>query len=269
MPEQEYLFHYTDSNACVEILRRGEIWATQLGQMNDSSEGRIVRNIASKLLEKMAKESRNSETKIALLELSILVGDAPFVQRCYIFSLSENGDSLSQWRAYTPEGGYSIGLDRHRLTELCEKNSWQLKRCEYDNGNQEQEIRNRIVTVLDDHGSVADAILENVASAIDEKIRDLETHYKHQSFSEEREWRVVITPDKQSEENHGDWRARGAAIVGYQKIDLSTALKNKLLQVYFSPGLYTTDRKNTLFWMLLNNGYANPIIKKSESPYMS
>lgn len=269
--ESQILYHYTDSFALLEILTKGEIWATHIGQMNDRSEGRYVREIAKNILEDLAKQSLHSDERVALSEIAELVGDTRFLQRRYVFSLCEDGDSLSLWRAYASNGGYSIGISLEKIMKFCSENGWDLKQCVYDEHMQREEITNRINSVIEGKGALAGLIYESVASEIDSEIRELEAYYKHPSFFEEREWRVIYSPNSDNIDDHGGWKTRGATIVNYQKLECGKLLKNDLtessLQVTFSPGEYTFDRQQTLFWMLLHNGYANPNICRSNAPF--
>jgi len=269
----QYLYHYTDANALHAILTRSEVWATQLGQMNDNSEGRHVREIAKDILLELSTESGNQADREALNEIAELVGESRFVQRVYVFSLSENGDSLSQWRAYSPNGGFSLGINFERLKNVCLDSGWSLNQCVYDDQEKLRMIKTQINQVIQEHNHLPGTIYENVASEIEDKIRDFETYFKHSSFSEEKEWRVIYKPNSGKSDDYGNWRVRGSSIVGYQHLNIKKALKNTLSEerviIYFSPGEHSFDRSQTLFWMLLHNGFADPKVCKSKAPYVS
>src|SRR5207247_68058 len=60
----------------------------------------------------------------------------------YIASFSTKGNLLSQWRAYCPRGGYSIGFDGARLTQVFRKRGeFQFGSVLYDRDAQEQKVR--------------------------------------------------------------------------------------------------------------------------------
>ena len=60
----------------------------------------------------------------------------------FVFSLSKNGDQLSQWRAYTSGGnGYSVGFDVAKLEDFARASKFHLSECHYVKEDQERLVR--------------------------------------------------------------------------------------------------------------------------------
>ncbi|MEW6992526.1 DUF2971 domain-containing protein [Colwelliaceae bacterium 6441] len=90
-------YHYTDAQTALKILTKKELWMTHTSFLNDTQEGKELRIYLNKAL-------LNPEICKILDYI-----DSNF--ESYICSFSKNGDLLSQWRGYCPDGeGYSIGF---------------------------------------------------------------------------------------------------------------------------------------------------------------
>jgi hypothetical protein len=106
------LYHYTDAAGFLGIVRDGMAWATYFPYMNDREEcvggERMIDSVAhagAASAKGVAKQFY--ETFLKVYERQRFSKRA----RICVVSLSENGDLLSQWRAYAAGGGgYSIGF---------------------------------------------------------------------------------------------------------------------------------------------------------------
>lgn len=136
------LYHYTTSSTLVSILQNKQIWFTDFRFLNDAQEGILSRQIVQKTLSEF-----NFEDKIELynkIGRANGAGNHPFgiqgdpfegliknlKERLpsyrppsgvteyipYVFSLSEDCDSLSQWRAYG-KGELCIEFDADLLAQ--------------------------------------------------------------------------------------------------------------------------------------------------------
>ncbi|MGV0792114.1 DUF2971 domain-containing protein [Mycolicibacterium sp. XJ1819] len=120
------LYHYTDIFGLDGIYRRGELWATNALYLNDTSElnlGLIVverqllkqqLDLTRKNLERFKEGQEDLPGLDELKTLHEIVNEARRLSECYVVSLSENGDQLSQWRAYGKDG-YCIGFSAEAL----------------------------------------------------------------------------------------------------------------------------------------------------------
>ena len=108
------------------------------------------------------------------------------------FSMSANGNSLGQWRAYCPVGGgYALGIFSDELVRLLrtdERDSpWKLVRCRYEKADQEQLLEELVDWAVHE---LSDAPV-NFHQSLWSRFLVYAAQIKHPDFSEEQEWRLI------------------------------------------------------------------------------
>ncbi|OLT36026.1 hypothetical protein BJF84_12570 [Rhodococcus sp. CUA-806] len=118
----EMLYHYTSGAALQNITGSAELWAGLPEQMNDAEElRRALRwlNLIARERELSARKENDRGDRYdfdrwAAEQSEHTLGDGRWLDdspKSYLISLSSEGDSLSQWRAYCPDNnGYCLGL---------------------------------------------------------------------------------------------------------------------------------------------------------------
>lgn len=104
----EHLYHYTSADGLYGIVTQKEIWATFLHYLNDSAEFQYGLSLTRQLIFEQAKESEKPLNEILAQVRDSLARLGRI--NIAVFSLTEKGDLLSQWRGYCPNGGYSLGF---------------------------------------------------------------------------------------------------------------------------------------------------------------
>jgi hypothetical protein len=98
----EELFHYTSEENLINIVRFGSLWATECDEAELRAGIRVFRDEVKCFNDKLFVELVDS----ALDKWN----NNSYMY--FVVSLSENGDLLSQWRAYASNGtGCAIALD--------------------------------------------------------------------------------------------------------------------------------------------------------------
>lgn len=101
------IYHYCDVETFMNIVKSKSIWMSHHSSMNDYSESSWFYNL---LIEKANEIVSKDKSKLELLKKFIehfFINIKDYFLACF----SENGDSLSQWRAYADDGkGVSIGF---------------------------------------------------------------------------------------------------------------------------------------------------------------
>lgn len=220
-----HLYHYTSINELEGILTKRCLWATQIHFLNDTQEYKYSIDILKRVIFNLRKEypitliqkalgpsPPPSEPKEFLsqfyqtMETIVLEGLFQEIPIC-VFSLSERGDLLSQWRGYCPPGGgYSIGFPSKLLIKFLETRNLYLKRCIYDMNEQEAMIKRvvnetsekflkQVTLKREEYEAVA---AECIVNFFNFDFTQIATILKHPSFGEECEWRIIsnIIPDK-------------------------------------------------------------------------
>jgi hypothetical protein len=185
------------------------------------------------------------------------------VTEIYIFvcCFSEEGDLLSQWRAYCPQGGgVSLGFDPIELRDIASGQGFTLVKCIYD--------ESRAIALL--NAIIQDAVVSRQAGTPLEKISQsflgwffqIAPAIKNRSFWEEREWRLVSLP-KWTSDQRVRYREGDTLITPYFEVDLAVEGKRmQLMEAYTGPTRYAdiapTTISNLLRSQLVDCRQVNP-----------
>jgi hypothetical protein len=166
--------------------------------MNDSVEATYGWARIEQFLRSRAAQSSN-ERKVADAAADILrdLRDRGGNLQSFIACLSENGDQLSQWRAYGGGRGFSIGFDESALGRLASLVPplvrFRVTRVAYDEYRQDTLIDlpfRSVVTALPN--TVSDDEAHQVALAFVTRALGVAPALKHPAFKEEAEVRLHI-----------------------------------------------------------------------------
>jgi len=200
-PVPDHLFHYTSVAGFHGIVTSRSVWATAAQYLNDSQEFRLAIDMARAKLAGLASEAASSGRCSLLLYLREQLERLEHYLVC-VFSLSEERDLLSQWRAYCPPAsGYAVGFRAPLLREVLAAQGCVLAPCQYQWENQERlvaEALDPVVAALPSDPPSDEASMKRLGEdhlpALFERLSRVAPLIKHESFHEEREWRVVWLP---------------------------------------------------------------------------
>jgi hypothetical protein len=124
------LYHYTNQAGLLGIIKNREIWATHTQYLNDSKEYRHAVDVVTDLIIKRLTAACDSRR--ILEDMSSGLDGIEGMNVC-VCSFSEDGDSLSQWRAYGgPTSGYAIGFKPLHLAKMVKLEGFYLTQCIYE-----------------------------------------------------------------------------------------------------------------------------------------
>ncbi len=220
------LFHYTSPAGLIGIVKEKQVWATNITYLNDTKEIDHAVDYAKHQLRNFLKEipQWTEEEKNLLKALHDNAGNA--AKRIYLFSLTEEGDLLSQWRAYCPpRGGYAIGVPSQQLRVMAKKQGFFLCPCVYDHYTQCAIIREIVDGFMTryrmqrDAGADMDTARQQTAWEFGQHLALYGPVLKHSAFREEKEWRLI---SGMISEKHPqiDYRAGAAGIIPFFKFNL-------------------------------------------------
>ncbi|MEX2374394.1 MAG: DUF2971 domain-containing protein [Dehalococcoidia bacterium] len=197
------LYHYTSVGGIDGIARSKVVWASAAQYMNDAQEFRLALDIARRLLRKEADAAESRARAFILDYLSEQLERAEQLEIC-VFSLSEDGDLLSQWRGYCPpNGGYSLGFDAGALRSSVVTQGVYLAPCVYGPIDHERIVLDALRPVLErvpntseSQGPDLRAEAEKYSAVLFEQIIFVAPLIKHTSFAEEKEWRLIWMPGR-------------------------------------------------------------------------
>ena len=224
------LFHYTNIHGIVGIIKSKILWATEARYLNDEKEIEhakdYVQNCASNL-RNYQYASQFSPDEKELLEVLENGAKATRPGVC-VASFSEERDQLSQWRAYSGEGGYCLGLSGALLRDCAKDQGFIFGQCTYSHEECYRvatEILKRFIRLYRESNKSEDFMKQlEVRIAID--IAQYGPLLKHRSFAEEKEWRI-ITPQISIGDKRLDFRPSSGKILPFVSVNIENVLRRK------------------------------------------
>ncbi len=194
VPTPSVLYHYTTFKAFYEIINAQTLWASHINYMNDAKEFELAKEIATRLLEERLTRlpldtDTAGESPPPLHDMLALL-DGVIATDTYVISLSEEGNQLSQWRAYCRRGGVAIGFRTESLTLLMAHLNFFLAQCSYDTTENRNWLDARINNTLRLHRDTP-SFASGIGTFWQNQIAQAGVFMKHPGFGEEREWRLV------------------------------------------------------------------------------
>jgi hypothetical protein len=250
----EILFHYTTLPGIVAIAQNKMLWASSIRHLADAKEFSYAHQMLADALKVKASNSPQDvgATIDALLFHLTHAGESKLsfsgsLGSIFVTSFSSEGDLLSQWRAYCPAGGYALGFRTDILMNLAAEQGFDLRQCSYNQDEHRRECNDIATWVVKQVGDVPSKIRESLRGTpatisfealqalfpIQRRMVDeIQKHapvWKHSSFREEAEWRLVSKP----RDRHICFRPGRTAIVPYVefRIDLEAAKVGELSAV--------------------------------------
>lgn len=211
------LYHYCSVETMFSILQNYTVWLSDMEQMNDKTELKYfcdiidimlhdildsfqgkyesdLLNVVRDVLEEQVSNVRNRLTRLT------------YHTKNYSCCFSENGDLLSQWRAYGDDGhGVAIGFNTELIASISNMLYCDFVKVIYDDKEifnnlkryMKESLECALTSIMDDNSSlyVSDDKLDiqNVLfnlSAVTYPFTKVSYPFKHPAFKEENEWRL-------------------------------------------------------------------------------
>ena len=191
------MYHYTSPEGLLGIIANNEVWMSDYSFLNDAEELTYGLAVAKQRFEAAAAEIPDAADVLTRLGNPRDLSDI----RVCVGSFSMVGDSLSQWRAY---GSLAIGFQVGGLM-FGYNNSVRLDRVIYD-----REVQNKLIDLYahlaasayakDKEGSHASKA-ESLYARGGEELLEMTAFFKHPTFADEHEARLVHIEDRKVYEN--------------------------------------------------------------------
>ncbi len=287
------LFHYTNSKGISGIIESNHLWATEFQSLNDATELFHGAGLLVDELEMYGNEN-GGDISVLLRKLSNFYrkhGEAyrSFFET-YIISFSEDPDVLSQWRAYSDQAkGCCIEFDftdSRLFTIVSETTPWALEVLPviYDESLQRTLIKSGIEKLLDYLDST-EWTVQKIAnsSEIEQGIvlgllmhsfEPFVTAFKHSGFSEEKEWRAIVSCESNLTDTKKKERVANSGTSSYLECIFIQSDDEKLWQRELLPitglkhgPLAEVNSIEEIKKRLTLNGYENQVVhSKSRIP---
>ncbi len=288
----QVLWHYTTAAGLQGILESRKLRATNVFYMNDTQEVKYAQRLmVEELYKKKGSYPDPVDEFLERAAVGVGITEQVFQPHVACFCDEGSGDLLSQWRAYANMGGgYALGFSPPSLASHGPIT--QLRKVVYDEPTQRQLIEEAIDefcqllcllhSSVNSPSSKLHTAISNFSHAIAQIFHEYVYCFKHPSFAEEQEWRLVqrVVPYQTADESlvttkHAKFRESRGLLVPYVELDLaeqdSEDMKPRLplLQINVGPALRQDLAENSLKQLLnkLDYGQAHKVkIELSEIP---
>ncbi|MHB8870426.1 MAG: DUF2971 domain-containing protein [Thermoleophilia bacterium] len=299
----ELIYHYTSAEGVLGILSSGELWATHVGHMNDSSELRYGLDLVLGRLAALDLAKRSEEFFVwseILQDRLVQLGDR---MDFYLSCFCQKPDLLSQWRAYGGNGvGYAIGLNARALPAGNQQPTGAMwarpvdihpasffVKVEYS-----RELHERLVGVLVDvavqmaHDVFLDPAfvsgdiplkretLSELAGLVSGVAASTAIRIKNPAFEEEQEWRLVALAESEFLPQKQGFRTAGGTVVPFVPIrirpsGLEAWSRDTVVvqEVWCGPSSFQDRAEHGLRRLLRHHGLGDCTIHRSTTPLRS
>jgi hypothetical protein len=194
----------------------------------------------------------------------------------YATSFTENGDLLSQWRAYgSSGGGYAIGFDAARLGGTSSRRTQPnriLNRVIYDEKSQLRVLRATADRMLELFANVdpASAVITSARARLFAALGEIVGFvfsFKDPAWGEEQEWRAVRSvPVDEQDEVH--FRPHGGIPVPYVALAIGNDTQGRLpiREIVLGPRPDSGTAARSVELLLANHDYSDVEITTSSVP---
>lgn len=292
----ETLYHYTDGQGLLGIIRKEQFWASHIRFMNDLKE----EIYSLDCLEKCLSESEENVSKI-MESVKTEFHKETSEKSIFVVSFSEKKDNLNQWRGYADKiPAYCIGFDYEKLKEnggFCtnvEKIIERLNKtdssstenpfvfllpCIYEKDEQDSLIKE---VVNDSKKKIGNNDYENLGKEIARRLIYYSPLIKHEMSKDEEEWRLIIvyedlqtskdeavcnnfknTPSKQKKD-FINFRMGKSLIIPYYEFKIQ---KKSVKEVIIGACPDMESVKESTSYFLTKHGLKNNLLVETKNPY--
>jgi hypothetical protein len=272
------LWHYTDANGLIGILKTGQIWATQVTCLNDTLEQRHFGDLVHDAVKAHRKQNIDP-----LLEPLFRVADEALESRDFtatgqfVACFSEAEDDLGQWRGYGGgECGYAIGFQSQGILDVLKRRpSALLLPMGYADS-----IHSFVVTDVMRWAEIyfrqglsralPDPWAREFVTAFANELSIIAAVVKHPKFSGEAERRIA-TLLQDGEHNQLVFRQKRTLLARHLPLDLAAETDGvrrlPITRIYVGPGSAQKVSKISVGDLLVQSGYVGIPVELSKVPY--
>lgn len=281
----DLIYHYTNDVGLRGILETGQLWLTDIFNLNDPSElshgfSHAV-NILNSKAEQGPPESRIFAKNFSAFHLNGMQGTAHY----FVCSFSTDGNDLGQWRAYADNGrGYALGFDAKALEGIFTKENGApiSNNCTFHIDYQDsvlREIHSQMIESMFNlislprgrnlDGATINSYMKELSVLLSVHVLRAALFFKHSAYRNEMEFRFLQVHQADLPPPEVRRRYRTYELVKYREFDWKRLHAGALKQIIVGPA--ADCRKATRFATdcLAAFDMKNIEISCSEIPYRS
>lgn len=226
--------HYTSIEGFRSIIENNQLWASNIRFLNDKREMDFGLEAAVAFLREQDENAGGSSVKNSAIKEASARIRARGIPSAYACCFCTRRDNLSQWRGYSTGGqGISIVFEIGKLEQHFKSYGAIIAEVAYGadatKRRLKEEFEKYVTSTSGDlfsYGTLSASDLENL-------ILSLSPQFKHKSFEDEREWRVIVNGPQKT----GDlcYRTKDNVLVPYIRLG-EPNLPLPIEQVIIGPG---------------------------------
>ncbi len=278
------LYHYTSQSGLLGIINSNKIWASHLLYLNDSTEFKYATDLMRKTIHSLPDSTLPKIAKDAFTELSQDLENIVAEQfGVYVFSLSEDGDLLSQWRGYCPENfGFSIGFNQDVIKNILTDPNVKLGQCIYDPELHDGIIFQILKKVIEETNRLAKELGEvkdpdkeaeklevfqaKIIRTFARPLKIIAPLLKSETFKEEREWRLILFANNSN--NFMKHREGNNCLIPYTEIPIFKDGEDKIFdEIIVGPNAHAELTKSSVKSYVKAQRIKVERIRNSNIPY--
>lgn len=274
----EVLYHYTDLTGANGIITSKSLRITKIQYLNDESEMKYGINLFRDAVNNISERMPDSEKKEFLKTTAEQLDSFMNTNIC-VASFCENGNLLSQWRAYGGSRcGLALGFSREPLRKILSAGSMNLWKCVYDIESQNKIINNLIDHLLRSYDTIVEyrnscddwgRVKQGLITFFNTTFLRIAPILKNYHFREELEWRIVTTPLDCRNNSYSAY-VSNERVLQYYTLGFSISEDGKcdiLDEIVIGPSKDADLVRDALSVLLLHNKYTYRSIGLSLIPY--
>ena len=268
---EDAVFHYTDLGGLRGIVQNNDLWLTHSRFSNDDEEITYGYRIVNQVIEEQRNNAVLAERVPLLDKLAELVKE-PTPEGVYICCFCLEDDLLSQWRGYGGNGtGVSVQFDPKQFDYITGPDSphgglVRLWKVFYDEKTQASIVRQAI-----DFAYLNAADDDSRSKLAADIIQFFIPTFKNESFSEEKECRLIFTPKPDFSEP-AEFRVARGMLIPYYSLKKIGGPSNSTRQLPISgvkigPSANRHLNKESAEMILAQGAFPEDIVTCSETPF--
>ncbi|MDP1699788.1 MAG: DUF2971 domain-containing protein [Aestuariivirga sp.] len=276
----DLLYHYTDDKGLKGVLETGNLWFTDIFNLNDPSEIAHGFRKALELLDRLTRPRMPiHETFLRGFTNFVDKGGLGAAANFFTCSFSLASDDLGQWRAYADNGkGYALGFDAKELDESFmgdPKNNPSTFLVTYNDAKLDElflKIINagmELIALPRGKGLAqqqARIYMVQFSTMFSVLMLNASLYFKHEAYKNEEEFRFLQTFRKDLPPNCKT-RSRPYSLVKYREVNWKKVAAKSLRRIVIGPAADITKARQ-FAEDCCKEFYASPIeIIRSKIPY--
>jgi hypothetical protein len=245
------VYHYTNDVGLRGILETGKLWLTDIFDLNDPSELRHGFSLGLETLKSLVA-SGPAESRAFAADLTAFIDLIGLhkIGHFFVCSLSSCGDDLGQWRSYADNGrGYALGFDTAVLEAGFVQNpsahshaaTFPVTYNDAKLADLQRLIAEKMIALPSmPHGrGLSENAIKGFQAALTvhfvTHVIHASLHFKHEAYSNEREYRFVETYPAGGQPVNMKLRSRPYSIVKYEEFDWRCTAGHALKEIVVGP----------------------------------